>query len=399
MIPTRLRVIVLGYLVRGPLGGFATYHMQYLAGLLRLGHDVYFVEDSDDYPGCYDPRTTGTTTDPTYGLDFTARSLERVHMGERWAYHDAHSGRWHGPCADRIVDVCDSADLLLNVGGANPIRPWLADIPARAFIDLDPVFTQVRHLTDQAARARALQHTAFFTVGENIGLQQSTIPDDGLPWRPTRQPVVPDYWPNTPGPAEGRFTTVMVWDSYPSVEYGGVHYGMKSASFGPYMTLPSLAGPIFEIAVGSAPHDLLTSHGWRLRDSAEETRDPRSYQQYIQQSKAEFSVAKHGYVAARSGWFSDRSVAYLASGRPVVLQDTGYSDWLETGSGILSFNSLDEAISRIEEIGRRYSFHCQAARAIACEYFDAGKVLARLIDDALNEVGAPADWNGTDRRE
>ena len=384
MIPTRLRVVVLGYLVRGPLGGFASYHLQYLLGLLRLGHDVYFVEDSDDYPGCYNPHTTDTTTDPTYGLDFTARTLERVHMGERWAYHDAHSGCWRGPCADRIIDVCRSADLLLNVGGANPIRPWLTDIPARAFIDLDPVFTQVRHLTDQAARARALQHTAFFTVGENIGLQPSTIPDDGLPWRATRQPVVQDYWPNTPGPAEGRFTTVMLWDSYPSVDYRGVHYGMKSESFGPYIKLPHIAGPILELAVGNAPHELLTSNGWRVRDSAEETRDPWSYRRYIQQSKGEFAVAKHGYVAARTGWFSDRSVAYLASGRPVLLQETGYSDWLETGSGIVSFSNPDEAAAGIEEINRRYRYHCQAAREIAYEYFEASKVLRRLIESAVN---------------
>lgn len=383
MIPTRLRIVVLGYLVRGPLGGFASYHMQYLVGLMRLGHDVYFVEDSDDYAECYDPRTTDTTTDPTYGLDFAARTLERVGMGERWAYHDAHSERWRGPCADRIIDVCRSADLLLNVGGANPIRPWLTDIPARAFIDLDPVFTQVRHLTDPAARARALQHTAFFTVGENIGLQQSTMPDDGLPWRPTRQPVVTDLWPATPVPPNGRFTTVMVWDSYPSVDYGGVHYGMKSASFGPYLPLPALAGPIFEIALGSAPHDLLKSHGWSLRNSAEETCDPCSYRRYIQQSRAEFSVAKHGYVITRSGWFSDRSVAYLASGRPVLLQETGYSDWLKTDAGIVPFSTPDEACAGVEAINRRYAFHSRAARAIAEEYFDAAKVLSWLIERAM----------------
>ena len=152
---------MLGYLVRGPLGGFASYHLQYLLGLMRLGHDVYFVEDSDDYPGCYDPHTTDTSTDPTYGLRFAERAFERVGLDERWAYHDAHAQRWCGPCADRIVDICRSADLLLNMGGANPIRPWLMTVPARAFVDLDPVFTQIRHLTDQLARERALQHTLF----------------------------------------------------------------------------------------------------------------------------------------------------------------------------------------------------------------------------------------------
>jgi hypothetical protein len=159
---------------------------------------------------------------------------------------------------------------------------------------------------------------------------------------------------------------------------------MKSASFAPYAKLPEVAGPVLELAVGSAPRDLLTSSGWSLRDSARETRDPWTYQRYIQQSKAEFSVAKHGYVVARSGWFSDRSVAYLASGRPVLLQDTGYSDWLETGAGLLPFNTPEEAAAGIEDVTRRYDFHCRAARAVAEEYFDAVKVLPRLIEGALN---------------
>jgi hypothetical protein len=180
----------------------------------------------------------------------------------------------------------------------------------------------------------------------------------------------------------------MVWDSYPSIDYGGVRYGMKSASFGPYLKLPEAAGPVLELAVGSAPHDLLTSSGWSVRDSAEETRDPWSYQRYIQQSKAEFSVAKHGYVATRSGWFSDRSLAYLASGRPVLVQETGFSDWLETGCGIVPFRTPDEALAGIEDINGRYAFHCRAARAIAEEYFDAAKVLACLIERAMNSCSA-----------
>jgi hypothetical protein len=388
---------VLGYLVRGPLGGVASCWLQYLVGLMRLGHDVYFVEDSDDYPECYDPRTTDTGTDPTYGLEFAAQIFKRVGLQERWAYHDAHGSRWCGPCADRILDVCSSTDLLLNVGGANPIRPWLAEIPARAFVDLDPVFTQVRHLTDQAARDRALQHTAFFTVGANFGLEQSTIPDDGLPWRPTRQPVVLDHWPVTPGPSTGRLTTVMVWDAYPSVDYDGVRYGMKSASFGPYMKLPEVVVPSLELAVGRAPHELLTSNGWSLRDAAVETRDPCAYQRYIQQSKAEFSVAKQGYVITRSGWFSDRSVAYLASGRPVLIQETGFSDWMRTGCGVLPFTCPEEAINGVEEIDRHYAFHCEAARAIAEEYFDAGKVLPGLIERAVNAT-TPSPWRASSQR-
>ena len=137
----RLRIIVLGYIVRGPLGGLAWHHLQYVLGLVELGHDVIFVEDSDDYPACYDPARNVVDTDPSYGLDFTARTFERVGLGQRWAYYDAHTTRWLGPCAGQVLSLCASADLLLNLSGVNPLRPWLLQIPARALVDTDPVFT------------------------------------------------------------------------------------------------------------------------------------------------------------------------------------------------------------------------------------------------------------------
>ena len=266
-------------------------------------------------------------------------------MADRWAYHDAHTAQWFGPQAERILNICATADLLLNLSGVNPLRPWLGEIPDRAFLDTDPVFTQIRHLTDPSARKLALQHTAFLSFGENIGLSNCTIPDDGLPWQATRQPVVLDSWPVTQGPVQGDFTTVMQWDSYSACEYNGSHYGLKSDSFEPYMDLPQRVGPIFQLAVGSAtvPRDLLRSKGWKVLDSRVPTRDPWTYQRYIQRSKAEFSVAKQGYVISRSGWFSERSAAYLASGRPVLVQETGFSNCLETGAGVIPFSISQEA--------------------------------------------------------
>jgi hypothetical protein len=178
----------------------------------------------------------------------------------------------------------------------------------------------------------------------------------------------------------------MLWDSYPKREYKGQNYGMKSDSFGPYLDFPMKAGPIFELAVGSstAPRDKLRSNDWLVRDSREPTQDLQAYQHYIQQSKAEFSVAKHGYVVSRSGWFSDRSAAYLASGRPVVIQETGFSDWLAAGAGVIPFNTPDEAIVGIEEVNRRYKFHCEKTLEIVSEYFDSRKILTHLIDRAMN---------------
>jgi hypothetical protein len=296
-----------------------------------------------------------------------------------------------GAAAAHAADVCASAELLLNLSGVNPLRPWLAGIPARAFVDTDPAFTQVRHLTDASARSLAAAHSSFFTFAENFGQSFCEVPDDNFPWQPTRQPVVLDAWPVTHGRVEANWTTVMQWDSYRALEYEGKRYGMKSDSFDAYMDLPARAGRVFELALGSAsaPRALLESKGWQLVDPRVPTRDPWTYQRYLEESKAEWSVAKQGYVSSRSGWFSERSAAYLASGRPVVTQQTGFDAWLAADGGLIAFNTPDEALEGIAEINRRYEFHCRAARAVACEYFDSRKVLTHLVERALNSI-APA---------
>lgn len=384
---SRLRIVVVGYLVRGPLGGIAWHYLQYAIWLARLGHDVYFIEDSDDYPACYDPVRNVVDVDPAYGLRFTADAFTRAGLGDRWAYYDAHRGQWLGPAADQIVGVCQTADLLIDVSLVNTLRPWVLEIPVRVAIDTDPAFTQIRHLTDASARARAAQHTVFFSFGENIATKQAAIPDDGFPWQPTRQPVVLDMWPVTAGPVEGRFTSVMLWNSYDAEDYGGQRYGLKSESFEPYLTLPSRTGVQFELALGGRkfPKAQLEDHGWRIVDPRAPTRDPWSYQHYIHQSKAEFSVAKHGYVVARSGWFSERSAVYLASARPVVVQDTGFSTWLRADGGVLPFTTPDEARDAIETVNARYTFHCQQARLVAESFFDAGRVLTDLLERAMSD--------------
>lgn len=381
----RLRIIVLGYVIRGPLGGMVWSNLQFLMGLAELRHDVYFIEDSDDYPSCYDPSRHVTDTDPSYGLRFAASVFERIGFGQRWAYFDAHSGRWHGPCADRSLAICRSADLVLNLCGVNVLRPWMAAIPVRVLVDEDPVFTQIRHLTDAAARKRALDHTAFFTFAESIHQPQCTVPDDGLPWQPTRQPLVRQALSPSAGNPDGAFTTVMQWDSYPAREYGGMHFGMKSDSFKAYFELPSRVAAVLEVAIGGvdAPRSQLEACGWKVTDPLAPTRDPWTYQDFIIASKAELSVAKHGYVVSRSGWFSERSVAYLALGRPVVIQETGFSCWLDAGAGVLPFANADDAVAAIEDVDARYEHHCRAAREVADEYFDSRKVLPRLIDQAM----------------
>lgn len=392
-----MRILVLGYLVRGPLGGLAWHHLQYVLGLARLGHDVHFLEDSEDYPSCYDPSRDALGCDPAYGLGFAARAFARLGLPGRWAYFDAHAGRWWGPCAGRVPALAAGADLLLNVSGVNPIRPWLEGVPARALIDTDPVFTQIRHLQDPVARARAELHTAFFTFAERWAERAPDVPDDGLPWRPTRQPVVLDAWPVTPGHPRGRFTTVMQWESYPERSHEGRTWGTKGRSFAAFRHLPAATGDRFELALGSAgaPRAALRDAGWIVRDPLGPTRTPWSYQRFIRRSSAEFGVAKHAYVAAATGWFSERSAAYLASGRPVVTQDTGFRPWLPVGAGLHAFASPAEAADAVRDVRGRYAWHCRAARELAEAHFDSDAVLSRLVEEATgrpppgDRAGAP----------
>jgi hypothetical protein len=379
-----MRVLVLGYVVRGPLAGHTWHHLQYVMGLAQQGHDVYFLEDSDDFESCYDPTTHAVTADPRVGLAFARDIFDHAGMKDRWAYHDAHTGRWHGPAAGKVADLCRTAEVCLNVSGVNPLREWTMQVPVRVLVDTDPAFTQIRHLTDPKALQAALRHNAFFSFGANIGDSDCTIPGDGLPWQPTRQPIVLDAWPLTPGPPDGNFSTMMQWESYPAQHYGGRTYGMKSLSFQPYLDLPGKTAARLEVAVGgeSAPRDELRRNGWIVRDPMQPSRDPWIYRRFMQEAKAEFTVAKHGYVISASGWFSDRSAEFLACGRPVVTQETGFSRWLPTGAGVLAFASQQEAATAIEQVCADYERHCRAARDLAAEHFDARHVLRSLLERA-----------------
>jgi hypothetical protein len=355
-------------------------------GLDRLGHDVYYFEDSDEYPSCYDPSRDTTDTDPTYGLAFTKDSFDRVGLGDRWGYYDWHTSSWHGPCFESVGRICETADLLINLGELNPIRTWFEDIPVKVLIDHNPVFGQIDHLTNPAAHDLAARHDYFFTFAENFGCADCTVPDDGFAWRPTRQPIVLDSWPVTEGRSHGSFTTLMQWDSYPSREYAGSFYGMKSLSFEPYLELPRRTSAKLQMAVGSpgAPRSELRNAGWNVLDPLGPSRDLWEYQKYVRESKAEFTVAKHGYVVTNSGWFSDRSASFLASGRPVVVQETGFSAWLDAGEGVLSFKNPEEALACIEDVERRYEQHCRSARQIAEQFFDSDDVLTRILEAVTN---------------
>lgn len=387
----RLRIVVLGYVVRWPLGGMVWSNLHFLMGLRDLGHEVYYLEDSDDYASCYDPERSLTDANPAYGLSFAAKVLGRLGFAEHWAFHDAHTSTWHGPLAAKVHSITGSADVVLNLACANPLRPWLQNIPKRVYLDEDPAFTQIRLLSDEKARQRALAHNVFATFGENIPRGTARLPGSELPWVATRQPVfLPAVPVATPCPA-GKFTTVMQWQSYRTLAFDGVRYGVKAESFEPLQDLPAATGPVFEIALGGAnvPRGELRRKGWNLVNPLPLSFDPWTYEAFIRESKAEFGLAKEGYVVANTGWFSERSACYLAMGRPVLAQETGFSEWLKSSGGVVPFSNVDEATAGVRTIEANYTQHCQAARNVAEEYFDSRKVLPEFLESIFQSAPQP----------
>lgn len=381
----KLRIAVGVYVVRAPMGGLSWHYLQYVRGLARLGHDVLSVEVSDDHEWCcYNPELNTNDTNASFGLQYAKSVYERLGLGDRWAYYDGHGDGWCGAAADDAPRFLREADLFINISGATAMHPWLRAIPHRALIDTDPGFRQVRHIRVEQDRALAHDHDSFFTFGECFGFSDCKIPDDGNAWVPTRQPVVLEEWPVTPVPPEGPFTTIMRWDSYRARRYEDLELGMKSESFQPYRELPSRTSAPLEMAIGApCPGAELEAEGWRLRDPYHVAPNPWALQDYIAGSLGEFTVAKHGYVVTRSGWFSERSAGYLASGRPVITQDTGFDDFLPTGTGLLSFDDPETALEAIDDVKSDPDTHAAAARAIAQDHFDSDRILKKLVEVAM----------------
>jgi hypothetical protein len=265
-------------------------------------------------------------------------------------------------------------------------RPEYERPRRKAFVDSDPGFTQISLLNGHAdLTATVARCDTLFTIGQRIGAADCPVPTAGRRWLKTVAPVALDYWPMAPtdSPAT-HFTTIMQWRGFRDVEFGGVVYGQKDREFPRFIDVPRMTPQPFLLALTGAPPETFAQHGWEVQEGWIPSRTPHSYQAFIQASRAEFGVAKHGYVHMRSGWFSDRSVCYLASGRPVLVEDTGLGDWLPIGQGILAFRDVPEVLKGIETINQNYKQHRRAARRIAKEYFDAAKVLPPLVEAAAS---------------
>jgi hypothetical protein len=374
----RLRIVVSGMIAAVPHHGGATWAvLQYLLGFARLGHEVTFAEELD--PSALDE---GHSESVSYMRAVAAR----FGLAERWALLGGGTRDTAGLGYDELRAIARGTDVLVNISGSLTDEELLAPIPVRVYLDLDPAFNQLWDAS--GIDMRFGPHTHFATVGQAIGTPHCPVPTSGRDWIPTLPPVVLEHWPRADrmeGPGAGAFTTVGNWRGYGSVEHEGVHYGQKAHSMRPLMEIPGRTDAVLRPALDVHPgesRDLeaLDRNGWHLLDPGAVARDPDSYRAFVAGSLAEFGVAKSGYVLSRCGWFSDRSACYLASGRPVLAQDTGFGRWLPAGEGLLAFSGVDDAVAGIEAICSDYERHSAAARRLAEEHLDSDTVLARLLE-------------------
>ena len=395
-VPRRI-AIVTGMIATYPVGGVVWDYGQYALGLERMGFDVYYLEDTG--LATYDPTGRIYVEDPAYGIDFLGRSLAFLSesLGRRWHFR-APSGRTYGMDPGSFDRVLADADLFLNVSGGTVLREAYAGCRCKIFIDTDPGrnhFWNFPRLDADPTWDGGIgyrHHDHFFTYAERIGRSDCALPILGIDWHPTRPPVVLDRW--FPEPPGERWTTVMSWSGRAQANpYEDIRYGAKEMEFERIETLPKLVPVTMEIAVGGTdrprdekeavgwhdPRPRWEALGWSVLDARGVSANAESYRSYVQRSRGEFSVAKNVYVATRSGWFSCRSVCYLAASRPVVVQDTGFAELIPSGEGLVAFSSLEEAAEGLRRVEADYERHQAMARRIADEHFSSDRVLHDML--------------------
>jgi hypothetical protein len=397
------RIVVVGTLASNPYAGMAWMHMQIAVGLHRLGHEVYYFETTSNWP--YDPLRQYKVCDADYAVPYLARVASSFGLGDRWAYRRSYSDKaWLGMERSKAEDLLAHADAVLNVSGATRFAEEGLKVGRLVYFGTDPVYHEITY-ADGLAETREIvdEHDDVLTYGENIGRAGCPIPPLPRLRGTTRQPVLTDLWRNGP-PRRREFTTVGNWkqNGREVCFRGETYHWSKDLEFQKFFDLPRRIDQPIELAMnladpktirygmgepvkawGMAPdlRTALESFGWGLADACTFTTDPWPYRDYIQASRGEFTTARDLNVRLRSGWFSERSACYLAAGRPVVTQDTGFDCALPTGEGLFAFNTMEDILAAIEAINADYARHSKAALDIAEEYFRAEKVMAKVLDD------------------
>jgi hypothetical protein len=380
------KIIVFGILFWYPLAGVTYQFLHFLLGLRRLGYDPYYIEDSGRW--IYDPKLNDLSPDASGNIAAVLPMLEAHGFADRWAFRGNYpDGKCYGLTEQQILQLYREADGFLNVTGAQELREEHMTCPRRIYVETDPVAAQVKIAQGHPETIAALSaHHVHFSYGENFGAPDCKVPLERFQWIRTRQPVILDLWNNS-CPVDGRpYTTIATWENKGKdiVFNGETYYWSKDREFMKLIDLPRRRAVPFELAVGREEkvQRILSDHGWGWTDSVELSGNIQGYRDYILRSRGEFTVAKDQNIRLRSGWFSDRSACYLAAGRPVITQETGFSNCLPTGRGLFAFENMDDILAAVDRIESDYAAHSRAARQIAEEYFAAEKVLGQVMEQA-----------------
>jgi glycosyltransferase involved in cell wall biosynthesis len=394
------KIVVLGMMAKMPVPGVVWQTVHYLLGLRSLGFEPYYVEAHGRTPSMLMRRDTDDAG--AQAAAFIAQVMRRFDFGDAWAYHALHDADapCHGLSESALRALYRDAALIVNLHGGTEPRPEHYETGRLVYLQTDPVQLQVElHDGVQASVDFLEPHCAFFTFAENLGGADCDLPSsERFRFRPTRQPVVCDLWTDVGAPELGLFTTVGNWrQPWRRVELDGTTYGWsKDREWAGFLDLPRRTEQPFELALSSyraEDKERLEARGWRVRHAMDFDVHGDDYRRYVAGSRAEFTVAKEQNVRFRTGWFSDRSATYLAAGRPVITQDTGFGAVLPTGEGLFAVTQLDEAIAAVEAVNGDYARHRRAAAEIAREHFDAKRVLG----DLLNELGVGMTTGTTGR--
>jgi GT2 family glycosyltransferase len=380
------KIVLLGMMTPMPVAGVVWQNLHYLLGFERLGFEAYYVETHARTPAMLmsDPSDDSSAL----AAEFIAAVMRRFGLADRWAFRALHDdGQCFGMSEVQLERLYADAELLVNLHGGTWPRPELAATGRLVYLETDPVQLQLELEHGLEETTRFLDpHCAFFTFAENWGNPDCELPQqDRYRFLPTRQPVVLDLWPDRSPQSADLYTTIGNWrQEWRDVTYRGERYTWsKHHEFRKHLDLPKRTGLGFELALSNCPsedREMLEARGWRVRDGLEISTGVDAYRAYVGASRGEFTVAKDQNVRLRTGWFSDRSATYLASGRPVVTQDTGFGSTLPLGEGLFAFDTPDGAAAALEEIESDYRRHASAARRLAAEHFGHEVVLGSMLE-------------------
>ena len=373
------KIVLSGTMVRYPVGGLNLWHLAWLKGIKKLGHEIAFVEKSMWEQACFDISKNIMTNDCTYGLSVIQSVFEQYGLANSWCFVDLDRN-YHGMSKKQVENTFRIADLFIDFEWGE-WREEAANVPLKVFVDGEPGWFQIK-LNNLIGNGESLpDYDYYFTSGPLIGTEKCHVPTVGIKWLHTLPPALISGHVPSKSPHENAFTTIMNWKSNKEIHYQGKTYGQKDREFNKFIQLPSLVKESMEVAVSgpAVPRENLCKQGWQVKNADKISKSIDSYLNYIRESKGEYSIAKNVFVETRCGWFGDRSVYYMSFGKPTVVQETGWTDYLPSGQGIFSFSNMEEAISAISAINEDYEKHSRCAREIAFDYFEADQVMKKFL--------------------